>query len=123
MRARVTSRQVRRIVNHDPNERIPIKARIRKVEERLDATQAKVIDIAKSQERTEESLSRMAARQDETAGRSDRQFDEMRSLMSQLLSRVAQSISTAEQAFHWRCSDCPQRPKMPALTSPPEVSL
>ena len=119
MRARVTSRQVRRITTRDPNEGIPIKARIRKVEERLDATQAQVINVAKSQERTEESLSRMAARQDETAGRSDRQFDEMRSLMSQLLSRVAQSISVAEQAFHFRCSDCPQRPKPPSITAGP----
>ena len=119
MRARVTSRQVRRITDGDPNARIPIAARMRKVEERLDETQAQVISLVKGQERAADSLLRIATRQDEMSGRTDRQFDELRSLMSQLLSRAAQSIATAEQAFHWRCSDCPQRPKRPDIEAGP----
>jgi hypothetical protein len=117
MRTRVSTKQVHAIVERDPNEGIPIKARMRKMEERLNETQVQVFGITESQKRTEEGLLRMSLRLDDYSGRSDRQFEEMRSLMSQLLSRVGQSIMIAEQAFHWRCSDCPQRPKPPAITA------
>jgi hypothetical protein len=108
MRARVSTRQVRAIVEHDPNDGIPIKRRVRCLEVRLDEIQ----------ERSEERLVKMSSRLDDLSGRSNSQFEELRSLMSQLLSRVGQSITIAEQAFHWRCSDCPQRPAPPIVPTP-----
>jgi hypothetical protein len=115
MKTRVTSRQVRRIVNRDPNARIPLTKRVRKLEERLDETQKEVLEVCESQKRSEASLAKLSIEMVGMSERSAIQYEELRSLMSQVLSRVAQSIQIAEQAFHWRCSDCPQRPKPPAI--------
>ena len=107
----VSSRSVRDLLNRRmaAKARMPIRKWVAKLEERLDETQSQVFAIAASQQRSESRLASMSDQVEVLRKSSEVHYDELRRLLSEVLTRLAHFVSLNEELDR-RCTDCPQRP-------------